>query len=66
LGINIILNLLREELTGKQYNELEAIAKSAEEPKSKKAKILEKLASFGSDVASNVLATILTNPGIWG
>ena len=45
--------------------ELIELLKSQETKSQKKNKITEKLISFGSDVTSNILANILTNPNIW-
>ncbi len=66
VNINLLISALEDELTVSQLREVNALMK-AEEPKSeKKRKIIEKIKSFGSDVASNILANILTNPNIWG
>lgn len=66
MAIHIFTEAIKDELTGKQIKEIKEIFK--EEPDAKKAypKIFDKIKSFGSDVASNVLANILTNPAIWG
>lgn len=66
IAIEIFIDAVRDELTGKQVKEIKEIY--AQEPDVKKArtKIFDKIKSFGSDVASNVLANILTNPAIWG
>lgn len=63
--INIFLESIADELTGKQYKELKSIAQ--EEPNSEKSKqkIVEKLKSFGGDVLSNIVANIVTNPSVW-
>ncbi|MFC0603123.1 hypothetical protein [Winogradskyella pulchriflava] len=64
VNVNIIWESIEDELTGKQLKELKKILKGKDKPESKKKKILEKLAEFGTGVASNILSTILTNPGI--
>lgn len=66
IAIEIFIGAIKDELTGKQVKEIKEIF--AEEPDPKKAytRIFDKIKSFGSDVASNVLANILTNPAIWG
>lgn len=66
VNLNLILEAIKEELTGKQTKELDEILKSNEEPEEKKGKVLEKLKSFGSDVLSNIIANIITNPAIYG
>jgi hypothetical protein len=66
VNINIVLESMEDELTGKQMKELKKILKGKDKPEEKKKKILGKLTEFGSNVASNVLSTILTNPAILG
>jgi hypothetical protein len=66
VNINLLISALEDELTVSQLREVNDLMK-VDEPKSeKKIKIIEKIKSFGSDVASNILANILTNPNIWG
>ncbi|WP_312696007.1 hypothetical protein [Sphingobacterium mizutaii] len=66
VNINLLISALEDELTVSQLREVNDLMK-ADEPKSeKKRKIIDKLKLFGSDVASNILANILTNPNIWG
>lgn len=66
VNITLLISALEDELTVSQFKEINELMKT-EEPKSeKKKKIIEKIKSFGSDVASNILANILTNPNIWG
>lgn len=63
--INIFLDSIADELTGKQYKELKAIAHEEPNPEKSKQKIVKKLKSFGGDVLSNILANIVTNPSVW-
>lgn len=63
--INIFIDAISDELTGKQYKELKSIAQEDSNPDTSKQKIVEKLRSFGSDVLSNIVANIITNPSIW-
>jgi len=64
--INLLIGALEDELTVSQLREVNELM-NTEEPKSeKRKKLIDKLKSFGSDVASNILANILTNPNIWG
>lgn len=57
-----ILDAFRDELTGRQLKELESIIAKAENDLHKaKPNIIAKLMEFGGNVASNILATILTN-----
>lgn len=64
-AINIFLESISDEITGKQLKELKAIANEEKEPEKAKARILEKIKSFGSDVLSNIVANIITNPSVW-
>ncbi|MFV8367160.1 hypothetical protein [Flavobacterium sp. XS1P27] len=66
INLNVILDSLKEELTGKQIKELEEVINTDEMPENKKSKIINKLKSFGSDVVTNIVANILTNPSIFG
>jgi uncharacterized protein YllA (UPF0747 family) len=66
VSINIILEAIQDELSGKQLKELQRIIDENAEPSEKKKKLLNKLKEFGTDVASNILAGILTNPAIYG
>lgn len=63
--INIFIDAIADELTGKQYKELKSIAQDNPNPENSKRKIIEKLKSFGSDVLSNIVANIVTNPSVW-
>lgn len=66
VNINLLVSALEDELTVSQMREVNEIMQSTDDSKNKKAKILDKIKNFGSDVASNILANILTNPAIWG
>jgi hypothetical protein len=66
VNITLLISALEDELTVSQLREVNEIM-NVEEPKAeKKKKIIDKIKSFGGDVASNILANILTNPNIWG
>jgi hypothetical protein len=66
VNVSLLVSALENELTGSQLKELKQIMNSKETPENKKEKLTDKLKSFGKDVATNVLASILTNPNIWG
>jgi len=66
VNVNVIWEAIKEELTGKQLKEVEEIINDSDEPDSKKRRIFDKLKSFGTDVASNIIAGLLTNPAIYG
>jgi hypothetical protein len=56
------LDAFRDELTGRQLKELRSvIAESDNDLHKAKPKIIDKLMEFGGNVASNILATLLTN-----
>jgi hypothetical protein len=65
VNINFILDVLKGELRNSEIEEVKEILESHDETKVKKKKFIEKIKSFGSDVASNILANILTNPTIF-
>jgi hypothetical protein len=66
VSINIIWESIKDELTGKQAKEIEEIINSDEDTEEKKSKIIDRIKNFGIDVASNIVAGILTNPSIFG
>ena len=66
LSINLFLEAIKDDLTGRQVKELkEIIAESGNDKEKARDSIIAKLKSFGSDVASNIVANIITNPLIW-
>ena len=65
VDIEVIINALKDELTGKQLKELNSIIKESESS-DKSKKVVEKILSFGSNVAAGILGNILTNPQIIG
>lgn len=62
--VDIFIEAIADELTGKQMKELKAAL--AEEKGGKKGSLIEKVKSFGLDTLSNIVANIVTNPAIWG
>lgn len=67
VSINLIIKAFQDELNDKQQNEIQTIIDDKGlEPEKKKSKIVETLKKFGGDVASNILANILTNPSFFG
>ena len=66
-AIDMFLEAIKDDLTGKQIKELrEVLATSGNDEEKARSEIIEKLKSFGSDVAANIVANILTNPIIGG
>lgn len=66
VAIDIFLESIKDELTGKQVKELKQIAHEEPDPEKAKIKILDKVKSFGMDVLSNIVANVITNPSVWG
>ena len=46
--------------------EIKEIITNEPNPIQAKTKLIDKIKSFGSDVTSNIIANIITNPAIWG
>ena len=65
IAVNILLDAIKDDLTGKQRKELLAIAKEASSPEEAHKGIMEKLKSFGENVSASIVANILTNPQVW-
>jgi hypothetical protein len=66
INLSLIIETIQDELNGKQLKELQEIIQSEEDIENKKNKIVDKLKKFGTDVATNIVAGILTNPNIYG
>lgn len=65
-AINMFLEAIKDDLNGKQIKELKKVIDESGNDKEKaKNGIISKLKSFGSDVASNIVANIIMNPMIW-
>lgn len=65
-AINLFLEAIKDDLTGKQLKEIKKVVDEAGDDIEKaRSGIISKLKSFGSDVASNIVANLLTNPTIW-
>lgn len=66
VNVNLILESLKQELTGRQISELKDAFNKAKTPAEKKNNIVDKLKSFGMDLTTNILSSIITNPSIIG
>lgn len=66
VSVKILWDSIKDELTGKQAKEIEEIINSSDQPENKKKNIIDKVKSFGLDIASNIIASVLTNPSIYG
>ena len=66
MAVEMFLDAIKDDLTGKQIKELKKIINEAGDDKEKaRSGIISKLKSFGSDVVANIVANIITNPMIW-
>lgn len=65
ISFEFFIEVLRGELRTSEIEELKEILESSMEPKEKKKTFVDKIKSFGSDVASNILANVLTNPEVY-
>ena len=65
LIVNILLEAIKDDLTGKQRKEILEVARDAKTTKEAHQGIMEKLKEFGSDISASIVANILTNPQVW-
>ena len=66
MAVNLFNEAIKDDLTGRQIKELKQIVEDENgDMKKARPKIVDKLLSFGKDVASNIVANLLTNPSIW-
>lgn len=65
INFEFIIDVLKGELRNSEIEELKEILDSSDEPIEKKKRFIDKIKSFGSDVASNILANLLTNPQVY-
>ena len=66
VDLNLIMSSIKDEFDGAQLKEIKSILESTDDGEVRKSKLINKLGEFGSDLASKVLANILTNPQIVG
>lgn len=67
MAAKLFIEAIKDDLTGRQIKELKAVVAEADNDLEKaRAGIISKLKDFGVDVASNIIANILTNPIVWG
>ena len=65
-SIKILVKALEDQLSVTQLKEIKQIVVEEKGDLEKaKPKLIEKIKSFGENVASNILANIITNPTIW-
>lgn len=67
MAVELFIEAIKDDLTGRQIKELKSVVAEADNDLQKaRSGILAKLKEFGADVASNIVANLLTNPMIWG
>lgn len=66
IKLELLVSIIREELTGKQLDEVQEVLNENIDTETKKKKIFEKVKNFGLDTLSNIISGILSNPQIWG
>ena len=67
LAVQLFIEAIKDDLTGRQIKELKYVVAEADNDMQKaRLSIIAKLKEFGTDVASNIVANLLTNPMIWG
>lgn len=65
INFDYIVEVIKGELRNSEIEELKAILEADIEPKERRKSFIDKIKSFGSDVASNILANLLTNPKVY-
>lgn len=67
IAVELFIEAIKDDLTGRQIKELKAVVAEANNDKEKaRSGIISKLKEYGANVASNIVANILTNQAIWG
>lgn len=67
LAVELFIEAIKDDLTGRQIKELKSVVAEADNDLQKaRPGVIAKLKEFSSDVASNIVANLLTNPMIWG
>lgn len=61
-NLNVLVDLLKESLAPYQLEELKEVMNSDADKPTKRKNIIDKIASFGTNVGASILANILTNP----
>lgn len=59
-SLDVFIDIIKDELTGKQYKEIKEIVETESNPTQVKTKLVDKIRSFGIDVVSNIISNIIT------
>ena len=66
IAIDMFLEAIKDDLTGRQIKEIKQVVNNNNNNlEEAKLGVIEKIKSFGSDVAANIVANLITNPSIW-
>ena len=66
MAVQLFIEVIQDDLTGRQIKELKTVVADANNDlQIARPGIIAKLKEFGSDVLSNIVANVLTNPVIW-
>lgn len=66
MNLNVLLDAIKEQLRGREYNELKDIVNDPTlQDEEKKKSFIDRLRSFGDGTMASILATYITNSGIW-
>ena len=66
MAVQLFIEAIQDDLTGRQIKELKMVVADANNDlQIARPGIIAKLKEFGSDVLSNIVANVLTNPVIW-
>lgn len=66
IKLELLVSILREELTGKQLEDIQTILNEDTDVETKKKNVFDKVKEFGIDTLSNIISGFLSNPQIWG
>ena len=66
IKLELLVSIIRDELKGKQLDEIQEILDDKTDPDTKRKNIFEKVKTFGLDTLSNIISGLLSNPQIWG
>lgn len=65
VAVDLFLEAIKDEITGKQLKELKSIVQEEPNPEKAKSRILDKVKSWGESISASIIANIITNPSIW-
>lgn len=65
VDLEFLKELFKDNLTGKQFKELQEILAEDNDSTVSTSKLIDKIKNFGGDVASNIVAGLLTNPQVY-